>query len=515
VSGEENHSPQSSTAKPERHQLFISYSHKDREWVERLRTMLRPLEQRHGLEFWDDSRIQAGDLWREEIEKALAGAQVALLMVSADFLDSDFVTREELPKLFHGARQEGLRILWVPLRPCLWEDIPEIEQYQAVIPPGQTLAQMAEVEQEVAFVKIAKEIKRAFQEEAQRLAREKEDLERSEAERVVREREEQQRQRAEAESEAHGQESAAEPAPLIHIPWPESSGPALPEGAERSIFSPLETATVGRAGTTWEIQHHSIETWGFRERLSEGVDLKMVAVPKGRFTMGSPEKEELREGNEGPQHEVRLKGFFLAQTPITQAQWREVAEWEKVELDLNPDPSHFKRTNHPVEQVNWFEAREFCRRLSNRTGRSFTLPSEAQWEYACRAGTTTPFNFGEMIFPELANYDGTCTYADGQKGQYRQQSTPVGSFPSNAWGLQDMHGNVWEMCLDHRHENYAEAPVDGFAWIIPFAGNDEMRVGRGGSWFDPPGNCRSACRHLFGAPGAVDMLWGFRVACIP
>ncbi|MEB3323515.1 MAG: toll/interleukin-1 receptor domain-containing protein, partial [Synechococcaceae cyanobacterium] len=168
MSGEQAHSPRASAAKPERHQLFISYSHEDRDLVDRLSTMLRSLEQRDGQERWDDSRIQAGMVWREEIGKALASARVALLMVSADFLASDFVNRKELPELFHAAKQEGLRILWVPLRPCLWKDIPEIEQYQAAIPPSRTLANMTEVEQEEAFVQIAEEIKKALQEEDQR-----------------------------------------------------------------------------------------------------------------------------------------------------------------------------------------------------------------------------------------------------------------------------------------------------------------------------------------------------------
>ncbi len=161
------------TSTPERSQLFISYSHRDSKWLERLRTMLRPLEQHHGLELWDDSRIQPGSLWREEIEKALASARVALLLVSSDFLASDFVTRNELPTLFRAAKQEGLRILWVPLRPCLWQDIPEIEQYQAAIPPDRTLASMKEVEKEEAFVQIAEEIKKVFQDEAERQARQR------------------------------------------------------------------------------------------------------------------------------------------------------------------------------------------------------------------------------------------------------------------------------------------------------------------------------------------------------
>jgi formylglycine-generating enzyme required for sulfatase activity len=182
----------------------------------------------------------------------------------------------------------------------------------------------------------------------------------------------------------------------------------------------------------------------------------------------------------------------------------------------------------PVELVSWFDAMEFCSRLSQRTGRTYTLPSEAQWEYACRAGTDTPFHFGKTITTELANYDGNFTYADGSKGIYREQTTPVGMFPANAWGLQDMYGNVWEWCLDHWHDSYEEAPTDGSAWLKPSeynnkvttkGGNDnasdeERRLLRGGSWFGLPGYCRSAYRNLI-QPDLADGLVGLRVVCLP
>ena len=146
-----------------------------------------------------------------------------------------------------------------------------------------------------------------------------------------------------------------------------------------------------------------------------------------------------------------------------------------------------------MEQVSWEEAMEFCRRLSQRTELSYTLPSEAQWEYACRAGTTTPFAFGDTLTPDLANYDGNYTYGSGPKGTYREKTTDVGSFLANAWGLQDMHGNVWEWCLDHWHENYQGAPSDGTPWVN--GGDEAFRLLRGGSWFAIPRYCRSACRH--------------------
>ena len=213
----------------------------------------------------------------------------------------------------------------------------------------------------------------------------------------------------------------------------------------------------------------------FREPLGEDLAIEMVWIPPGRFWMGSPPEESDREQSEGPQHRVQLQGFFLGRTPITQAQWRVVAGWPPKEgepgweRELQPDPSRFRGDHRPVEQVSWHDAMEFCRRLAQRTGRNYTLPSEAQWEYACRAGTTTPFHCGATISPQLANYDATSRYAEGPAGEYRKQTTAVGSFPANAWGLHDMHGNVWEWCLDHWHGSYAEgdekAPTDGSAWM--------------------------------------------------
>jgi formylglycine-generating enzyme required for sulfatase activity len=256
--------------------------------------------------------------------------------------------------------------------------------------------------------------------------------------------------------------------------------------------------------------------------------LNMLYIPAGSFLMGSPVGEEGGRGDEGPQHEVRLNSFEMSQTPITQAQWRAVANWkppfgEVLTEELNPDPvaglkdpERFSGDDKPVVNVSWNEAMAFCRRLQLRTGKHYTLPSEAQWEYACRAGTTTPFYFGETLTSELANYDATFTYGNGPKGEYRKQPTPVGMFPANAWGLQDMHGNVWEWCLDHWHESYEGAPSDGSAWVdgegLKGEEGREFRLLRGGSWFDEPHDCRSAyrgCSH----PGFRDDDVGFRVCC--
>jgi formylglycine-generating enzyme required for sulfatase activity len=218
------------------------------------------------------------------------------------------------------------------------------------------------------------------------------------------------------------------------------------------------------------------------------------------------------------------------------AGWRE-RPGERWGRELKPDPSWFQGQDgqaksearllegesntdqRPVERVNWWEAMEFCHRLSQRSGRTYTLPSEAQWEYACRAETKTPFCFGDTISPELANYDGNYAYGDGPKGIYRKQTTPVGMFPANAWGLQDMHGNVYEWCLDQWHESYQGAPADGMAWADGMAGEkgqeaEKSRLLRGGSWYSYPRYCRSAYR-FHSRPAYANYFFGFRVVCLP
>ncbi|MFH7030004.1 MAG: SUMF1/EgtB/PvdO family nonheme iron enzyme [Heteroscytonema crispum UTEX LB 1556] len=248
----------------------------------------------------------------------------------------------------------------------------------------------------------------------------------------------------------------------------------------------------------------------FQENL-DGVVLEMVTLPGGIFWMGSPEKEEGRESHEEPQHQVTIQPFCISRFPITQEQWRAIANLTSVHRSLNRDPSNLKGDNQPVEQVSWHDAIEFCARLAKITGRDYRLPSEAEWEYACRAGTTTPFHFGETIAPNLANYDGNYTYGLGPLGQYRQQTVPVGSFAvANAFGLCDMHGNVWEWCADPWHDNYQKAPCDGSVWEVGRIHNH--RILRGGSWYCLPSLCRAAQRHWNEADHGGSGI-SFRVAC--
>lgn len=249
------------------------------------------------------------------------------------------------------------------------------------------------------------------------------------------------------------------------------------------------------------------------EALGNAIPLDMILVPGGTFTMGSPDTEPEREYREGPQHQVTVSSFFMGRYPITQAQWRTVAQMDhQVKQELNADPSEFKGPNRPVEQISWYEAVEFCDRLARASGRPYRLPSEAEWEYACRAGTTTPFSFGKTLTPELANYFGQETYNGGPKGVYREQTTPVNEFDvANAFGLCDMHGNVLEWCQDHWHNSYDNSPENGSAWLSE--DESEYRVLRGGSWHNFPRNCRSAYRD-YTMPGDRYSDIGFRVVCV-
>lgn len=239
-------------------------------------------------------------------------------------------------------------------------------------------------------------------------------------------------------------------------------------------------------------------TYYFRENLENGIVLDMVQIPEGKFLMGSPKDEGY--DNEKPQHEVTIPPFYIGKYPITQAQWQVI---------MGNNPSQFKGDNLPVESILWEDAVEFCWRLSQKTGKEYSLPSEAQWEYACRAGTITPFAFGDSITPEVVNYDGNYPYAQTPKGLYRGTTIPVGSLKiANRFGLYDMHGNIWEWCQDRWHNNYNGAPDDGTVWE---KSDSESHVLRGGAWDYSSYNSRSALRD-YGRYDDHRYLIGLRVA---
>ncbi|MBI5154387.1 formylglycine-generating enzyme family protein [Candidatus Poribacteria bacterium] len=225
------------------------------------------------------------------------------------------------------------------------------------------------------------------------------------------------------------------------------------------------------------------ESAGRRECLIDlagKASLKLLEIPAGRFRMGSPEDEYEREDDEGPQTEVELTHtYWLGETEITQAQWEAV---------MGANPSNFRGAALPVDQVSWADARAFCERLSERTGLRFDLPTEAQWEHACRAGTQTRYSFGEAISGNQLNHDGRYSFGSTKTGG-TSKTTPAKTFPPNALGLFDMHGNVWEWCADW-YGPYSGGTVTD--WTQPATGTE--RVIRGGAWSSLRKHTRSAAR---------------------
>jgi len=406
---------------------------------------------------WHDLELEAGTEWEPAILNKLDTADIILLLVSSNFIASKYCYGTELKRAIARHHEGTARVIPIILSSCDWNhpDVPFSKLN--VLPTHAEPIISRTLDKEEAFTIVARKIR----ETVEQLRTQKQD----------------------GQSK---QQQAVEAAKL-------------------------EQQLVGQ---------QQQKDQDFQEDLSSDVTLDMVAIAGKQFLMGSPAKEVDRDKDEGPQHRVEVPSFWMGKYAITQSQWFVVAKLPKINRDLNPDPSQFKGDHHPVEQVSWYDAIEFCdrlnrfleSRLSRKTKKTYRLPSEAEWEYACRAGTTTPFHFGEIITPNLANYSGNYTYGSEPKGEYREQTTPVGSFGvANAFGLYDMHGNVWEWCADHWHENYTGAPIDGSAWLTE--NQNATRLLRGGSWCFTPRHCRSANRELF-TPDARDIFVGVRVVCV-
>lgn len=247
----------------------------------------------------------------------------------------------------------------------------------------------------------------------------------------------------------------------------------------------------------------------FAERLGKRAILAMVQIPGGTFTMGAPENEPGSRGSERPQHRVPVPPFYLGKHAVTIDQWRAVMGARPHAMKIADDS--FKLSGRqPAVRVSFDEAEDFCARLSRRSGRAYRPPSEAEWEYACRAGTSAAFAFGTTISRRVANHDGETIRSARPEGKH-PTTRPVGSLgAANAFGLYDMHGNVWEWCEDWWHSTYRGAPADGSAWKSD--GDGRTRVLRGGSWYATAEFCRSASRSFGGEAGIRSRQIGFRVA---
>ncbi|NET43650.1 bifunctional serine/threonine-protein kinase/formylglycine-generating enzyme family protein [Okeania sp. SIO2B3] len=249
-----------------------------------------------------------------------------------------------------------------------------------------------------------------------------------------------------------------------------------------------------------ETQKEQRETQQFIENIANKIFLEMVSIPGNTFLMGSPKTTAEKWETESPQHTVTIPPLFVSKYPITQGQWQAV---------MGKNQAYFKGENRPVEMVSWYNAIEFCRQLSAQTGKTYRLLSEAEWEYVCRGETTTLFYFGNSLITDLANYNGEEAYACSLQQNYREQTTDVGSFPPNAFGLYDLHGNVWEWCADPWHNNYQGAPSDGSVWEKD--SNYNYRMLRGGGYLNYSKGCRSANRN-WKTPRSRYKSVGFRVA---
>ena len=258
--------------------------------------------------------------------------------------------------------------------------------------------------------------------------------------------------------------------------------------------------------------------------ITNSIGMKLAPIPAGKFVMGSPADEKERDDNE-PQHEVAItKPFYMGVYEVTQREYEKLMGKARNEWNHG---AHFDAGNggsldHPMENVRWYQAVEFCKRLSElaeekRAGRRYRLPTEAEWEYACRAGTTTVFNFGNSLSSEQANFKGTAPYGSASEGPYLRKTAKVGSYKPNAFGLYDMHGNVWEWCADWYDKDYyrnspKKDPKGPAAGVLSTGYNDFYRVVRGGCWLDEGRACRSAYRFR-AMPHDNYRLIGFRVVC--
>lgn len=537
--------------------VFLSYSRKDEALREELGIHLRSLELRGVIAPWHDGKIVPGSEWDDEIKAQLQAANIILLLVSPDFIASEYCHNVEIQAAIARHTDGNATVIPVILRPCIWK-FPPLSNLQA-LPKGAKAVTLWSNRDE-AFQSVAEGIqlavqaltqqRRPLQGWAQRPQTEAIGVSQNTAPdrlrlAVTRLKQEMglvyqglpplwndRRTRRQFFRWA-GLGSAGLLATIggraigdrlfgpIPLP-PTTAATAIP--VARPQYTPPTSSSSKVAGLPlWHAAFETVQVDG-RARvtqrpprqaqfaidlLSRGVLLELVLIPAGSFEMGSAASEEGRGSDEGPQRQVKLSAFLMGRYPVTQAQYETI---------MGRNPAKFKGANRPVEQVSWQEAREFCQRLSQKTGRTYRLPSQAEWEYACRAGTVTPFSFGPTLTTALANCDSDDDNPnrDQPAGQPLKQTTEVGQYAPNGFGLYDMHGNVWEWCLDSYVDSYRNAPTDGSAQTDNSSwGNRDRaryRVLRGGSWYNGPGLCRSANR-IRRKLDDRNASAGFRVVC--
>jgi formylglycine-generating enzyme required for sulfatase activity len=447
-------------------EVFFSYSREDKPLRDKLEKHLSGLKRQGVISAWHDRQIVAGSEWEEEIDRHMRTADIILLLVSPDFVASKYCYEIELPDAIGRHEAGEAYVVPILLRPTAgWKRLPfaRLQIYPTGAVPVTEWAN-----EDRAFVDVAEGIQGAVDQLLEGRDREQQERERQAQEKLRQEQEQRRSKVTQTKTSKQKEQSGL----LISAVQPSVSS--------LSSFE-FEVVSIDRVGRDASRTRHHVKY--FEENLDNGLTLNMVALLGGKFQMGSDVRN-----SEVPVHTVTVPPFYMGKFAVTQAQYQTV---------MGHNPSSFRGKHRPVEQVAWEDAIAFCQRLSERTGKAYRLPSEAEWEYACRAGSATPYYFGEMITTQVVN----CNSG---------QTTDVGSFPPNLFGLYDMHGNVSEWCQDHWHRDYVGSPADGSVWAS--RRNNQFYVCRGGSWCDLVEGCRSAFRFKIRRDNREHHI-GFRVAC--
>ena len=502
---------------------FIIYAHEDRSTVNAIRGQLRIFEKREVLQIWDDGEILAGQDWDKSIKLKLERAQLILLFISVDFLNSEYIEKTELQAALQRHRDGEAILIPIIVRPCFWQEYFELGKFQALPPKGKPILSHDAHAIDEAYHAVALGIKAAADEMQQKIAAagkaRQEELERENRQKTEAEKQKQKTERLQKQDEIAWKvalaaiekaKSAREKMDALEVYLDEPQYKLHRVEAEQQLEK-LQAAETARKIEEKQREQQRLETERKKraaeqaeeerkqqEAIREATLLKMkqeiekgqpeiVLVRGGTFQMGSNDNV-----SEKPIHNVTLSDFEIGKYPVTQKFWQEI---------IGSNPSRFKGCDDcPVENVSWHNVQEFLRKLNQKyPGKNYRLPSEAEWEYAARGGNKSKgyIYTGSNEIDEVAWYD-----------QNGGKTHPVGNKKANELGLYDMSGNVWEWCQDAWHDNYQDAPADGSAWDN--SNWHAYRVLRGGAWNSFLYYCRAANRDRF-SPTLRSPVNGFRL----
>ena len=505
---------------------FIIYAHEDRSTVNAIRGQLRIFEKKKILQIWDDGEILAGQDWDKSIKLKLESAQLILLFISVDFINSEYIEKTELQAALQRHRYGEAKLIPIIVRRCFWEEYFELGKFQALPPKGKPILSYDLHAIDEAHHAVALGIKAAADEMQQKIAAaeqaRKAEIERENRQKAEAEKQKQKNERLQKQDEIAWKaalaaiekaKSAREKMDALEVYLDEPPHQLHRVEAEQQLEK-LQAAETARKIEEKQREQQRLEAERKKrateqaeeerkrqEAIREATLLKMkqeiekglpemVLVRGGTFQMGRNNQDR-----EKPIHSVTLPDFEIGKYPVTQKFWQEI---------MGNNPSYFKGREHcPVENVSWDDVQEFLKKLNHRhPGKNYRLPSEAEWEYAARGGQQSKgFTYaGSNDIDEVAWY----------KNNSDEKKHPVGRKKANELGIYDMSGNVLEWCQDHWHGNYQGAPVDGSAW--EGGGHLDTRVVRGGSWFDYDNGCQVSLRGNFN-PDYHNNFIGFRVVC--